>query len=150
MTGKVEHATITLERAYQAPVERVFSEFADPVVRAQWSPPSEDSFVYDEADFRVGGKDVFRCGPRGDLKFRGETRYLLILPNVRVVFSETLDTNGQPLAASLTTLEFEPAEGGAKLKVTVQLASFVGPGMVAGYESGNRSALENLAHHLSK
>jgi uncharacterized protein YndB with AHSA1/START domain len=149
MNGKSEHATITLERSYPAPLERVFSEFADPVARARWSAPSEDVLIYDEADFRTGGKDVFRCGPKNDPKFRGETRYLLIVPNARVVSSETLDMDGQRLAVSLTTLDFEPAEDATKLTVTVQMVSFVGPGMIHGYESGNKSALENLSQHLS-
>jgi uncharacterized protein YndB with AHSA1/START domain len=149
MNGKPQHATITLECSYHAPVERVFSEFADPVARARWSAPSEDVLIYDEADFRVGGKDVFRCGPRGDPKFRGETRYLLLIPNKRVVSSETLDVDGQPLAVSLTTLDFEPTKDVTNLTVTVQMVSFAGPGMIHGYESGNKSALENLSQHLS-
>jgi uncharacterized protein YndB with AHSA1/START domain len=91
MNGKPQHATITLERSYPSPLERVFSEFADPVSRARWSAPSEDVLIYDEADFRIGGIDVLRCGPKGNPKFRGETRYLLNVPNARVVSSETVD-----------------------------------------------------------
>ena len=150
MNGKSQHATITLERSYPAPLEQVFSEFADPVARARWSPPSEDVLIYDEADFRIGGRDVFRCGPKGDLKFRGETRYLLIVPNARVVSSETVDMDGQRLAVSLTTLDFESTEHATSVKVTVQVISFVGTGMIQGYESGNKSALENLSEHLRK
>jgi uncharacterized protein YndB with AHSA1/START domain len=147
VNNKPQHATITLEHSYSAPVERVFSQFADPVARAAWSAPSEEVLVYDESDFRVGGKDVFRCGPKGNPKFRGETRYLQIVPNERVVSSETLDTD-QPLAVALTTLEFEPTNGGTNLTVTVQIVSFAGPDMIRGYESGNKSALENLSRHL--
>jgi uncharacterized protein YndB with AHSA1/START domain len=149
VNGKPQHATITLERSYAAPLERVFSEFADPVARARWSAPSDDVLIYDEANFRVGGKDVFRCGPRGDPKFRGETRYLLIVPNARVVSSETLDMDGQRLAVSLTTLDFEQTGDSTTLTVTVQMVSLVGPGIVQGYESGNKSALDNLSRHLS-
>ncbi len=130
-------------------MERVFSQFADPVARAEWSAPSEDFLVYDESDFRVGGKDVFRCGPKGNPKFRGETRYLQIVPNERVVSSETLDTD-EPLAVALTTLEFEPTKDGTNLTVTVQIVSFVGPDMIRGYESGNKSALKNLSQHLGE
>jgi uncharacterized protein YndB with AHSA1/START domain len=148
MTGKTQHATFTLEHSYPAPVERVFSEFADPVVRARWSALSEDVLIYDEADFRVGGKDIFRCGPKGDPKFRGETRYFLILPNERVVSSETLDMDGRRLAISLTTLDFESKEDATILTITVQMISLVGADMIRGYESGNKSALENLAKHL--
>jgi uncharacterized protein YndB with AHSA1/START domain len=145
---KLQHATITLQHSYSAPPERVFSEFADPVTRARWSAPSRDALIYDEADFRIGGKDVFRCGPKGDLKFRGETRYLDIIPNARVVSSETVEKDGQRLAAALTTLVFEPMEDSTNLTVTVQMVSFAGPEMIHGYESGNKSALKNLALHL--
>jgi uncharacterized protein YndB with AHSA1/START domain len=149
MNGKPQHATITLERSYPAPVERVFAEFANPAARAQWSAPSDDVLIYDEANFNVGGKDVFRCGPKGDLKFCGETHYLLIVPNARVVSSETVDMDGQRLAVSLTTLDFEPTGDSTRLTVTVQMLSLVGPGMIREYESGNKSALENLSEHLS-
>ena len=150
MNDQPQHATLQLQRSYPAPVEQVFSEFADPVARARWSPSGGDSLVYDEADFRAGGRDIFRCGPAGDLKFRGETRYLVIVPNVRVVSSECVDVNGQCLAVSLSTLEFSPGAHGTDLTLTVQMVSFAGAGMIAGYESGNRSALENLASHLEQ
>jgi uncharacterized protein YndB with AHSA1/START domain len=149
MNDKLQHATITLQHSYSAPLERVFSDFADPVARARWSAPSNDVLIYDEADFRIGGKDVFRCGPKGDPKFRGETRYLDIVPNARVVSSETVDVGNDRLAVALTTLDFEPTEDGTNLTVTIQVVSFVGPDMIHSYESGNKSALKNLSQHLS-
>ena len=48
-----------------------------------------------------------------------------------------------------TTLDFEPIEDGTNLTVTIQMVSFVGPDMIHSYESGNKSALKNLALHLS-
>jgi uncharacterized protein YndB with AHSA1/START domain len=144
-----QHATITLERTYRAPLERVFSEFADPVARARWSPPSNDVLIYDQTDFREGGRDLFRCGPENDPEFRGETLYHLIVPNRRVVSSETVDVNGQRLAVSLNTLDLEASGESTNLKLTVQMVSLAGAGMIEGYESGNKSALENLARHLS-
>jgi hypothetical protein len=77
---KLDHATITLQHSYSAPRERVFSEFADPLARARWSAPSNDELVYDEADFQIGGKDVFQCGPKGDPKLRGETAISTLFP----------------------------------------------------------------------
>ena len=149
MNDTLQHATITLQHSYSAPLERVFSEFADPVARTRWSAPSDDVLIYDEADFRIGGKDVYRCGPKADPKFRGETRYLDIVPNARVVSSETVDMGGERLAVALTTLDFEPTEDGTNLTVTIQVLSFVGPDMIHSYESGNKSALKNLSQHLS-
>ncbi len=127
-----QHATITLERTYRAPLERVFSEFADPVARARWSAPSNDVLIYDQTEFRAGGRDLFRCGPKNDPKFRGDTFYHLIVPNKRVVSSETLDVDGQRLAVSLNTLDFEGTGEGTNLKVTVQMVSLVGADMIEG------------------
>jgi len=149
MNEKPQHATIILEHSYPVPLERVFSEFANPVARSRWSRPSNDDLIYDVADFRTGGREVFRCGPQNDPKFRGETLYHLIVPNKHVVSSETLEADGQRLAVSLNTLDFEATSDGTNLKVTVQIVSLVGARMIEGYESGNKSALENLLHHLS-
>jgi uncharacterized protein YndB with AHSA1/START domain len=149
MSEKLHHATINLERSYTAPIERVFSEFADPVTRAKWSAPSNDELIYDEANFSEGGRDVFRCGPPGDLRFRGETTYQVIVPNKCVISTETLFTDTSCLAVALNTLDFAETGEGTTLKVTIQMVSFVGPGMVEGYQSGNQSALEGLSRHLS-
>lgn len=149
MKEKLHHTTIALERSYAAPVERVFSAFADPLARAEWSAPPNDALVYEEADFREGGRDIFRCGPPNDLRFRGVTSYQVIVPNRCVVSAESLSEGATQLAVALNTLEFEPASDGTNLRLTVQIVSFVGPGMVGGYESGNRSAFEGLARHLA-
>lgn len=149
MKEKTHHATITFERAYSVSAERLFSEFADPQARAKWSVPSNDALVYDEADFREGGRDVFRCGPTSDLKFRGVTTYQVIVPNRCVISTESLSEGPAHLAVALNTLDFEPTAEGASFRLTVQIVSFVGPGMVTGYESGHRSAMEGLARHLA-
>lgn len=149
MNEKLHHATIRLERTYEASVERVFSEFADPQARAKWSAPSDDALVYDEVDFREGGRDVFRCGTQNDLKFRAVTTYQVILPNRCVISTESLSEGPSQMAVALNAMEFESTAEGANLRLTVQIASFVGPDLVTGYESGNRSALEGLALHLA-
>ena len=71
------------------------------------------------------------------------------MPNKCVISTEILTEGGKRLAVALNTLSFEATGEGTTLKVTVQLVSFVGPGMVEGYESGNKGALEGLAGHLS-
>lgn len=149
MSQPKQHATIAFERFFPETPARVFAVFADSAARAEWSAPPGDAVVYEEADFRVGGRDVFRCGPKGDLGFRAETRYLLIDPERCVISSETLETEGRNLAVSLSTMELEPAAGGANLRLTIQITSSVGDGLFKGFESGNRTALDGLAAHLA-
>jgi uncharacterized protein YndB with AHSA1/START domain len=148
--NRKHHATIVLERRYDATPSRVFAEFANPVVRAQWSAPSGDELVYKESAFTVGGRDVFRCGPKGDLKFRGETTYHVIAPDTCVISSESLEASGQHLAVSLNTLELHEVANGTNLKLTIQIVSSAGEGIIKGFESGNRDALEGFAIHLAR
>jgi uncharacterized protein YndB with AHSA1/START domain len=61
------HATLVFDREVPAPVEDVFAAVADPVARTEWGASSDTAVViYDEADFREGGQDRFRCGPKAD------------------------------------------------------------------------------------
>ena len=85
------HGTIVFERIFAAPAPRVFAALSDPVARARWSAPSDTAvLIYDEADFRAGGRDIFRCGAKNDPRYRGETHYCDIVPNRRIVYTETV------------------------------------------------------------
>jgi uncharacterized protein YndB with AHSA1/START domain len=104
-----DHGTVTAERIVEAPIARVYAAFADPQERERWGAPSDTAvFAYDEADFRVGGRDLARCGPKEDPRFRVEARYLDIVPERRVVSAEIVREIERPLATNLTTLELRP------------------------------------------
>lgn len=143
------HATLIFERNIPAPVAKVFAAFANPVVRSEWGTPSDTAVViYDEADFREGGQDRFRCGSRANPNIHGTTRYLDIVTNRRVVSSETIDVDGRRLCVSLTTLEFAADGETTRLTNTTQLASFIGDDMVRGHEAGTNASLDNLVGHF--
>lgn len=143
------HRTLRFERDVPAPIERVFTAFADPIARSQWGAPSETAVViYDEADFREGGQDRFRCGSKGNPNIQGTTRYLDIVTNHRVVSSETISMDGKRLCASLTTLELATDGQSTSLTQTTQLASFIGEDMVRGHETGTNASLDNLVRYF--
>ena len=143
------HATLIFERNIPAPIAQVFAAFADPVARSEWGAPSDTAVViYDEADFREGGQDRFRCGSRANPNIHGMTRYLDIVTNRRVVSVETIEVDGRRLCASLTTLEFAADGDTTKLTNTTQLASFIGDDMVRGHETGTNASLDNLVRHF--
>jgi len=145
------HATIVIERMFDAPADRVFTALSDPVARAQWSAPSDTAvIIYEEADFRVGGRDIFRCGAKNDPRYRGETRYCDIVPNRRIICTETVDEVDTRLSAALTTAELEPDGARTKLKLTVQLAALDDPRMIEGTKAGYAGALDNLARFLAR
>ncbi|HEY3786951.1 MAG TPA: SRPBCC domain-containing protein [Steroidobacteraceae bacterium] len=141
----IKHATLHLERTCEAPVERVFAVFADPVARAEWGAPSETvAFVYDEADFREGGRDVFRCGDKANPQYRGVTTYLQIVPDQRIISSEVVETHGQKLLVTLATIVFQPNARGTTVSLTAQLTSLAGEDMLEGAKFGHNASLDNL------
>jgi len=144
------HETLIFERVVHAPAAAVFAAFADPAARAEWGAPSDTAVViYDEVDFRAGGCDRFRCGARSNPNIHGETRYLEITENRRIVSSETITMDGKKLCASLTTLELTPNGSETKLKTTTQLISFIGQDMIKGHTTGTNASLDNLVRYLA-
>jgi uncharacterized protein YndB with AHSA1/START domain len=144
------HATLFFERIVPANCNQVFAAYADVDHRKKWGAPSEKTaLIYDQADFREGGEDVFRCGPKANPNIHGATRYLDIVVNRRIVSIETISVDGRRLCASLQTLELDPDGDHTKLKSTIQLLSFIGQDMVRGHENGTNASLDNLVHFFS-
>jgi uncharacterized protein YndB with AHSA1/START domain len=145
------HDTLVFERHFSCSLDALYAAFADPVARARWGVPSSTAvIIYDEADFRVGGRDRSRCGARDDPRFHVEVTYLDIWPKTRIVYAERVAEGDTPLSGALYTLEFAADGGGACLKTTVQIASFGGPGMAEGTRQGFRAALDNLEAELGR
>ena len=143
------HPTLVFERVCEASVETVFAAFADTKARARWGRPWDAAVMhYEEASFRVGGRDVFRCGPKTAPQFRGETRYLDIVPNRRIVSSVTAEINGTRLSTALNTVELAPADTSTYVSLTVQLAVLDGPGMIERSRAAYDTALDNLVGYM--
>jgi uncharacterized protein YndB with AHSA1/START domain len=144
------HATIFLERTYDAAPARVFAAWESADARSRWGPPDADTeVIFLETDFRVGGRDRSRCGQKGNATFVVEGRYLDIVADRRIVFSETVEHEGARLSASLITVEIRPEGVRTTLSLTVQIAAFDGSGMAEGAEAGWGPALDNLAAELA-
>jgi uncharacterized protein YndB with AHSA1/START domain len=159
MTERTEtHATFVLEREYQVPVERVWAAFADPEIKRQWFGGDDFVDVERSDDFRVGGVAIAagRQGEGGPLsQFRAT--YTDITPNERIVYTYDMWLDGVHASTSITTIVFEPAEGGAgpetRLTFTeqgVHLDGVHGPGpdAAAGRESGTAGLLDALGKVL--
>jgi uncharacterized protein YndB with AHSA1/START domain len=148
---KTAHATIVIERSFDASPACVFEAFADPEARMRWGTPSADTrLVYLETDFRVGGRDVSRCGPAGNLIFYVELTYLDIVSAARIVSVETVSQDETRLSVSLITVELQASGRGTRLVLTDQIAALDGSDMVAGSRAGFNAALDNLAGELRR
>ena len=143
------HATWVFEREISASPAAVFAAIADPAAREEWGPPSDATvLIYEDADFGEGGLDRFRCGPKANPYVRGETRYLDIVPERRVISSEMLFADGRRLCASLSTLELIPQGNKTRLKNTSQLVSFIGADMVKDYAAAANTSFDSLVRYF--
>jgi len=141
------HSTLHFDRIYDATPARLFEAFESVEARSRWGVPGDQRLTYEAADFRVGGVDVCRCGDPGALDHRVETRYLDIVPGVRIVSSEIADHLDRRLGCSLNTALISPVPGGARLQLTIQIAA-IDPEVTQGYEHGWTACLDLLADEL--
>jgi uncharacterized protein YndB with AHSA1/START domain len=145
----VTHATLAIERTYDATPARVFAAWADPAAKARWfaGPEGWESGGY-ELDFRVGGKECAVGGPPGGPIHRYDARYYDIVPDERIVYSYEMHTDDTRISVSLATVEFKPAGVGTRLIVTEQGAFLDGYDTPALREQGTIDLLDALAEEL--
>lgn len=144
-----DYGTVVVQRTLNVPVARAYNAFADANERAKWSAPSDTAtFIYEETNFKIGGRDLARCGAREDPRFTVEARYVDIVAERRIAWVETIREIDRLLAVNITTLEFHPNGYCTELRVTVQVTSFVGPEMIKNTQSGHDAALNNMARYL--
>lgn len=147
----IAHATIVMERTYDASPARVFAAWADVEARKRWSSPAESIRIeYEAADFREGGKDVSRCIEAGNANYVATVNYLDLRKDRRIVFAEDVTHGDARVSAALLSVELTPKGAATHLALTMQIASFDDAGMEKGYQFGWSSALDNLAKEFSQ
>lgn len=139
------HRTETLVRSYAASPARVFRAWEDPEVRRIWGSPSDEVTIRNEAaDFRVGGEDVQLCMVGGEAVARVVGRYLDIVPDARIVYSEAISEGERLLGVSLVSAEFIAEGSGTRLVLTLQTVAVDGSDLLEGVKAGWMSALNRL------
>lgn len=134
----VKHGTFVVERMYSASPERVYQAWVDPIAKAKWFSKPE---IF---DFRVGGREYSSGGPPEGPIFTFDAVYQELVPEQRIVYTYTLDSDGVRLSVSITTVEFIQAEGGTKLIFTEQGAFFDGHDTLEIREHGTNLMLDAL------
>jgi uncharacterized protein YndB with AHSA1/START domain len=153
MTGRsVVHATIIVERTYQASPQRVFAAWSNKQALLSWALPGDDWVSgYERFDFRVGGNDLSHFGPPGGETYLNDTTYLDIVADTRIVSAGAMTCAGTRLSAGLTTVEFQPAgNGGCRLVMTEQSAFLDGHDLPENHEAGWNEMLDKLGEHLAR
>jgi uncharacterized protein YndB with AHSA1/START domain len=150
MTNRsVTHATFTIERDYPAAPARVFHALSDPKAKAKWfAGPDDWGVAKFEMDFRVGGKEVNRGGPKGGPVHTFNAIYQDIVPEWRIVYSYDMHIDETRISVSLATFEFRPEGLGTRLTLTEQGAFLDGWDDASERERGTRELLDALGRSL--
>jgi uncharacterized protein YndB with AHSA1/START domain len=145
----VTHATIVVERIYDASPARVFAAWADPAVKVRWFAGPDDWESGDfELDFRVGGRERNSGGPLGGPVHRYDAMYQDIVPDQRIILTYDLYLDETRISVSLATVELKPVAAGTRLIYTEQGAYLDGHDVPDQREQGMGSLLDALGAEL--
>jgi len=147
----VTHATFVIERSYDAAPARVFAAWADPAIKARWfAGPEEWGPDEHVLDFRVGGLELSRGGPKGGPVHTFNALYQDIVPNARIISTYEMYMDDTRISVSLATVELRPEGAGTRLIYTEQGAFLDGYDNPAQREQGTRDLLDALGAELRR
>jgi uncharacterized protein YndB with AHSA1/START domain len=137
----VAHATLVVERTYDAAPARVFAAWANPELKARWfsTPDAEHKL-----DFRIGGREVSRGSPPMGVGSTFEALYRDIVANQRIVYTYDMYMGTTLTSVSVATVEFESTDDGTRVVLTDQTAFLDGHDRPAARESGYGALFDTL------
>ncbi|MGQ0531672.1 MAG: SRPBCC domain-containing protein [Caulobacteraceae bacterium] len=113
------HATIVMERTYNAAPARVFAAWERVEARKRWCSPADNICIeFEEADFREGGRDLSRYIEPGNADYIAQAHYLDIKRDQRIVFTEDIAHGKKRVLATLVSVELTPRDAATHLHLT--------------------------------
>jgi uncharacterized protein YndB with AHSA1/START domain len=151
MKRAVTHATFVVERSYGASPATVFSAWSDAKAKSQWFVGPDDWGPNEHTlDFRIGGREASRGGPKGGPIHSYDARYHDIVLNERIIIAYDMHLDDRRISVSLATVEFRPEGKGTRLIFTEQGAFLDGYDNAADREHGTGELLDALGRALER
>jgi len=147
----VQHATFVIERTYPAQPARVFAAWASQEAKKVWmnDPDYQADGTSGEFDFRIGGHERFGGLAPDGTSYRYDARYYDIVPDERIVYAYEMYMGADRISVSVTSVQVEPADGGATLTYTEQGAFLDGHDQPEARHEGMESLLGSLGKYLA-
>jgi len=148
-THKVDHASFTLDRHYEAPVALLYQAFSDQKAKSRWfGGGSEWHMESRKFDFRVGGHEHLSGKWKNGMVSTFDATYHDIVPEQRIVYAYKMHLDGKLISISLATVLFAVDGAGSKLTITEQGAFVDGYEDKGSREQGTRGLMERIADSL--
>jgi uncharacterized protein YndB with AHSA1/START domain len=153
----VSEDAVVIERTFEAPVDLIWQMWTDPEHFKNWYGPTGFTVPVADMELRVGGKRlVCMASPDGSMKMWTTGEYVEIVPNERLVYTESqADENGNVVSPAAMGM---PEGYPATTEVTVLLEDLGGrtkmvlmhAGMPAdsGAGGGWEQAFDKLVVHI--
>lgn len=117
----IEHTTFVVERDLPGSPRHAFRFWAEPELKARWNGcHAEWTVLEDSFDFRIGGLEAKRWRTLEGDELTFHAHYLDIVAGQRIVYAYAMTFKGEPLSASLVTIELTPDGARSRVKMTEQ------------------------------
>ena len=145
---------ILITREFDAPKELVFRAYTTPELVAQWWHAKRGEISVIEIDLRPGGKWRYVMVAEGGVKVGFHGEYREIVPNERIVSTESFEGMpgvDYPENATLNTATFTDVDGRTRLEILVDTPSKeIRDAIIeSGMEAGLQDALDLLEETAS-
>ena len=142
-----DRPTLTMERTFAAPAERVFEAFtSEEVMRRWWHAGPDWDTPEARVDLRVGGEvRVVMHNPHEDARYGGGGRYTAVDPPSRLAFTWIWDDDRDQVE-QLIEIEFDEDDGQTTVRFTHR--NLWDEEAVASHEDGWGKAFENLRREV--
>ncbi len=141
-----DRPTLTIERTFAAPAERVFEAFtSEEVMRRWWHAGTDWETPEADVDLRVGGEiRVVMRDPHKDESYGGGGRYTEVEPPSRLAFTWLWDDVPVPdQAEQMIEIEFAERDGETTVRFTHR--NLWDEEALADHEDGWNTCFKNLA-----
>jgi uncharacterized protein YndB with AHSA1/START domain len=151
MKRSVTHATFVIERSYDAAPAAVFGAWADVKAKSRWFGGPDDWGPNEHTlDFRIGGREFSRGGPKGGPVHTYDARYYDIVADERIIYAYDMHLDDRRISVSLATVVFKPEGSGTRLTLTEQGGFLDGFDNAADREHGMGELLDALGRALKR
>jgi uncharacterized protein YndB with AHSA1/START domain len=149
--SKVDHASFTLERHYDAPLPLLYKAFSDEKAKSRWfGGGAEWDLQSRKFDFRVGGKEHLSGKWKSGMVSTFDAIYLDIVAEQRIIYAYDMHLDSKHISVSLATILFAVDGDGSMLIITEQGAFLDGYDDAGSREQGTRGLMERIADALKE
>ncbi|MGH6876510.1 MAG: SRPBCC family protein, partial [Rhizomicrobium sp.] len=148
----VVHATFSVERTYEAPLERVFRALSDETAKSKWfsGEAGRWQMIERRMDFRVGGRERLKGRWDRGVVSTFDAIYHDIVPNERIVYTYDMHLDEAKISVSLATIQLRAENANrTALKITEQGAFLDGYDDAGSRERGTGLLLDRLGASLA-